>query len=248
MDTELFPYRQRIVFRDTEKRIADKIPHMPTDFQMRVRIRMAELNLSARAASLTADLSADAVGKMLKEGAGLPRGDSLTKLARALKTTEQWLISGPDNNQQPSRATEENSEAQTPPSVDEVEIKATAAGSHDHGAIQLFDNAIGYAPLPRGLKKQSGVYALVVINDSMWPEHKPGAIRFVTPGIPPRIGDSVVVEFIKDPDIGPEAMIGHLNTRGDTIKLGKLNPPAEIDIPAKSVLKLHRIATDAETA
>ncbi len=214
---------------------------------MRVRIRMAELNLSARATSLAADLSADAVGKMLKDGAGLPRGDSLTGLARALKTTEQWLISGPDEKQA-SRSAEGSEETLSPPHVEEVEIKATAAGSHDHGAIQLFDNAIGYAPLPRGLKKQTGVYALVVINDSMWPEHKPGAIRFVTPGIPPRVGDSVVIEFIKDPEIGPEAMIGHLNTRGETIKLGKLNPPAEIEIPAKSILKLHRIATDAETA
>ncbi|HEV2501453.1 MAG TPA: S24 family peptidase [Mesorhizobium sp.] len=247
MDTELFPYRQRIVFRDTENRFADKIPHMPTDFQMRVRIRMAELNLSARATSLAADLSPDAVGKMLKEGAGLPRGDSLTGLAKALRTTEQWLISGPDG-QQPPRNVEDSSATHSSANVDEVEIKATAAGSHDHGAIQLFDNAIGYAPLPRGLKKQTGVYALVVINDSMWPEHKPGAIRFVTPGIPPRIGDSVVVEFIKDPEVGPEAMIGHLNTRGETIKLGKLNPPAEIEIPARAILKLHRIASDAETA
>lgn len=220
---------------------------MPTDFQMRVRIRMAELNLSARATSLAADLSPDAVGKMLKDGAGLPRGDSLTGLARALKTTEQWLISGPDGQQSPHSG-EGTGETQPPLHGDEVEIKATAAGSHDHGAIQLFDNAIGYASLPRGLKKQTGVYALVVINDSMWPEHKPGAIRFVTPGIPPRIGDSVVIEFVKDPEIGPEAMIGHLNTRGETIRLGKLNPPAEIEIPAKAVLKLHRIATDAETA
>lgn len=249
MDTELIPYSQRIVFRDTQERFADNIPRMSSDFQMRVRTRMAALKLSARKASLEAGLSADTVGKMLRPDAGLPRGDSLSGLAKALETTEQWLLTGETGpSEQTVQTHPEHDDPTSRAAVDDVEIKAVAAGSHDHGAFQLFDNAMGYTPLPRGLRKQQNVYALVVINDSMWPEHKPGAVRFATPNVSPRIGDSVIIEFVRDPELGQEAMIGHLLGRGEMIKLGKLNPQATIEIPANQVTRLHRIASDAEMA
>lgn len=202
---------------------------------------MAELKLSDRKASIGAGLSPDTVGKMLKSGSGLPRGDTLTRLAKALGTTEQWLLTGDSS---PQAAVDP---AALIYSDRDVEIKATAAGSHEYGAFQLFDNPIGWTPLPRGLANQKRVYALIVLNDSMAPEHKPGVVRFATPDISPRIGDSVVVEFERDPDIGPEAMIAHLIARGETIKLGKLNPSAVIEVHQSEIRRLDRIATENET-
>ncbi len=218
---------------------------LPSDFQMRVRTRIAELGLSYRAASLEAGLSPEAVGKMLKPGAGLPRGNNLAGLARALKTTEQWLLTGEDGGSKSDAA--QSVPGELIYADHEVEIKAVAAGSYA-GAFQLFDNSIGHAPLPRGLRRHKGVYAIVIINDSMFPEHKPGDIRFVTPNVKPKIGDSVVVEFEHDPDHGPEAMIGHLRLNGPVVRIGKLNPPGDVDIPANQVRRIHRIASGNEVA
>lgn len=201
---------------------------------------MAELNLSYRAASLEAGMSPEAVSKMLKPGAGLPRGGSLAGLAKALKTTEQWLLSGDGE-----RTAVDETHDDLIYADGEVDIKAVAAGSYQ-GAFQIFDNAIGRTPLPRGLRRYNDVYAIVIINDSMYPEHKPGDIRFVTPSIRPKLGESVVVEFERDPDQGPEAMIGHLKLNGATIKIGKLNPVGDVEIEANQVHRLHRIATQNE--
>lgn len=223
--------------------VAEYIPHMPTDFQMRLRTRMAELGLSRRATSLQAGLSPEAVSKMLTENAGPPRGGSLPGLARALQTTEQWLLTGAGGHAGP----EAEPANELTYADDVVEIRAVAAGSYE-GAFQIYDNSIGHAPLPRGLRRYKGVYAIIVINDSMLPEHKPGALRFVTPDVKPRIGDSVVVEFARDPEEGPEAMIGHLHQNGATVKIGKLNPVGEVEIPSRSVIRLHRIAPENEVA
>lgn len=208
---------------------------------MRVRKRLALLGISAQAASLRAGFSRDTVGKMLKLGAGLPRGGNLSKLAQALETTEHYLLNGED-----LPATSDGEPRDLTYETDEVEIKATVAGSHHEGAFQLFDNAIGHTGRPIGLKRYQGVYAIVIVNDSMSPEHKPGQVRFVTPSVKPVIGDSVVIEYERDPERGPEAMIGHLRRNGTTIKIGKLNPPAELEFDSRQVKLLHRIAPEAE--
>lgn len=216
---------------------------MPSDFQMRVRQRLADLRLSPNAASVRADLSRETVRKLLVPGAGLPRGITLTKLAQALETSEQFLLTGDSS----TTGTADQEPSELVRTEGEVEIKATVAGSHSSGAFQIYDNAIGHTPLPKGLARHTGVYAIIIINDSMAPEHKPGEIRFVTPNVSPRRGDSVVVEFVRDPEEGPEAMIGHLQQQGRIIKIGKLNPVDTIEIDSSMVSKLHRIAPYAET-
>lgn len=226
--------------------IAEYIPHMSTDFQLRVRRRLAELGLSYRAASLEAGLSPEAVGKMLKADAGLPRGGSLAGLARALQTTEQWLLSG-DGEEAMQLSPSHEGVRDLHYDDGDVDIKAVAAGSYE-GAFQISESSIGRAPLPRGLKRFGDVYAIIVINDSMYPEHKPGELRFVTPDMRPKLGDSVVVEFERDPDRGPEAMIGHLEANGPTVRISKLNPPGNVEVAANQLRRLHRIATQNEVS
>lgn len=213
---------------------------LPTDFQIRVRQRLAALGISANQASLRAGLSRETVRKLLELGAGLPRGKTLKQLAAALETSEAWLL------EDESPESPETSVRQVLRTAGEVPIRGTVAGSHHQGSFQLYDNKIGHAELPAGLKHHADVYAIVVVNDSMVPEHKPGEMRFVTPHVKPKRGDSVVIEFERDPDLGPEAMIGHLISQGNTVKIGKLNPPDIVEVDARSISKLHRIASESE--
>ena len=201
---------------------------------------MAELNLSANAASLQSGLSRETVRKILSSNTKMPDMETIVKLSSGLQTTVDMLIYGKDLAVEEREAPRETTYAD-----EEVEIKAVAAGS-SQGAFQLFDTHIGRAPLPRGLKKYPDVYALIIINDSMVPEHKPGQVRFATPSVRPKLGDTVVIEFERDPDVGPEAMIGHLLKNGAQIRIGKLNPVSDVEIDSSHVTRLHRLATETE--
>lgn len=247
-DADTIPHRQHNFLRICENGVAEYIPRMvspplPTDFQMRVRARLAELRMSANAASVRADLSRETVRKLLEPGAGLPRGNTLKKLAQVLETTEQFLLTGETFDKSEATAAAERVLISTD---GDVEIKGAVAGSHLEGAFQLMDNTIGYTPLPRALRRYTNVYAVIVINDSMIPEHKPGEIRFATPDARPKLGDTVLVEFLRDPDRGPEAMLGHLEANSAVVKIGKLNPKDVVEIESRSIMKLHRIAPTSE--
>jgi SOS-response transcriptional repressor LexA len=60
----------------------------------RIRQRLKDLELTARAASIAAGLNADTVGKVLLDKTKNLRGDNLSSLARVLQTTESWLVYG----------------------------------------------------------------------------------------------------------------------------------------------------------
>jgi hypothetical protein len=240
---EPIPQSQHISFRIPSVTVAEYIPRMEKpnvdDFKLRLRIRIAELGISANAASLKSALSRETVRKILRPEAGLPETETIEKLAFGLDTTRDFLLYG------------RKEDAPVAESFDlqyadgDVEIKGVAAGSYE-GAFQILDSSIGRTPLPRGLKKHNDVYAIIIINDSMTPEHKPGEVRFATPSVRPKIGDSVVIEFERDPDIGPQAMIGHLLKNGQTIKIGKLNPIGQVEIDSHEIRRLDRIAPYSE--
>lgn len=60
----------------------------------RIELRLKDLGLSPRAASLKAGLNTHFLQAVLSQKSESPRGDNLTKLARALETTAQWLMDG----------------------------------------------------------------------------------------------------------------------------------------------------------
>lgn len=60
----------------------------------RVQSRLKKLNLSMRKASLDAGLSDAFIRNIISGKSESPRGINLTKLARSLRTTESWLITG----------------------------------------------------------------------------------------------------------------------------------------------------------
>lgn len=223
--------------------IEEYIPRMDADdFKMRLRRRMAEKSWSANKTSLEAGLSRDAVRKLLQAGEQLPHPRTLAALAKALNTTEEYLLNGTGD---PLRAKEDEVVLVVPNRLKPkyAEILGTAAGSHDVGSFQIQNSTNERVLVPEGIAHFNNVYAIIVVGDSMSPEHKPGETRFVLPDMPARLGDTVVVEFLRDPDGEPEAMIGHLLRRGKTIVLGKLNPENEIEIDSIALIRLHRIAT-----
>ncbi|CDX49173.1 putative phage repressor [Mesorhizobium plurifarium] len=215
------------------------------DFKLRLRKLMADKGWSANRTSLEAGLSRDAVRKLLAADDQLPHPRTSAALAKALDVSEEWLMKG---GGEPRHA---DTETYVPPSLESgrskpryAEILGTAAGSHDVGSFQIQSSTNEQVVIPEGIAHFKNVYALYVVGDSMFPEHKPGEIRFVLPDMPARLGDSVVVEFMRDPQGEPEAMIGHLLRRGgQTIVLGKINPENEVEIDAKTLIRLHRIAT-----
>ncbi len=120
----------------------------------------------------------------------------------------------------------------------------TAAGSHLSGAFQLGDNVIDWARRPPAMNGARDLYALYVEGSSMEPEHRPGDLRFVHPGRPPRLGDSVIVQIRYAEHDPIQAMIGHLVRRtGDKVVIGKLNPEATVELKRGHVLAVHKVLT-----
>lgn len=129
----------------------------------------------------------------------------------------------------------------------DVPVLGSAACNHTLGAFQLEARVIDYVRRPPGLFGSKDVYGLYMEGNSMEPKFLTGDLVFVHPGRPARIGDAVVVQFIKEDGDYPQAMIGVLYRRtADNVELQKYNPPAIIKIPAKTVQLIHRILTNNE--
>lgn len=129
-----------------------------------------------------------------------------------------------------------------------TEILGTAAGSAKGSFQFIGESSRERIMIPNGIEHLPNVYAINIEGDSMYPEHKSGEVRFAVPSVTPQFGDTVVVEFQRDPESEPEAMIGHLIKRVPILKIGKINPEAIIEIDASSVIRLHRLATYDELA
>jgi phage repressor protein C with HTH and peptisase S24 domain len=135
--------------------IADRITH-----------RLKTIGLTARAASLKAGLSADAIRNVLRKPGALPNGHTLKSLAKALETTEQWLLTGQGTQEQ------EDAPVTTVPIVGRTglgeEIIWLEEGDMDLGEIEL----------PFSIKTE-GLVALECIGDSMKPRYESGEVVIV---------------------------------------------------------------------
>ncbi|WP_279110816.1 helix-turn-helix domain-containing protein [Bartonella apis] len=222
------------------------------DIYSRIKDRLAALDLSPEGASKKAGLDRGYL-RLLFERNSLPKLDTLEKLADALQTTTNWLQSGagaPNALPQP-RAIPNllDTPASSPNHVMplDVPVLGVVAGNHVHGAFQMEAAIIDYVRRAPGLFGAKNVYALYVQGDSMAPMHKAGDLLFIHPDRPPRIGDSVVVQFKESEGDYSEAMVGILEKRTPkTISLQKLNPPAIVDIDARKVEFVHRVLTMGE--
>lgn len=210
--------------------------------------------------------------RAVKEGRPFSfRADSLAKLARVLLTTEAWLLRGEGPEWVPQgRATpiepDPDDAAGEPlvrmlataltPSAEvrpadvelpqrsampqDVPVLGTAAGSEE-GAFQI-DGVVEYVRRPPGMMGVRDLYAIYVVNSSMEPEHHPGDLRFVHPGRPVRIGDTVVVQTKVGEHGTVQAYIKKLaKLTPDSVFLVQHNPPTTIELKRPYVLHMHRV-------
>ena len=244
-----------------------------TGFLDRIDQRLKALDISASKASTDAGMSEDGIRNLRRRPGRLPRGDNLVKLARALQTTEQWLLTG--QGEAAATPVDETSSgaADFVPSPQrddhrsdvtlagdvqlfdytqlpqDVPLYGTAAGAlnDDELAFAMSDSPVDYVRRPPGLAKARDVYALRVIRESMLPRFKPGTIVFVDPHRPMQRGDDVIVQtqYREDGPIG--TMIAeYLGVKGDKTRLRKYNPESTLEIKTDTILRLHRVLTGNE--
>lgn len=93
----------------------------------RIEARLNSLGLSARAASIKAGLTADAIRNVLRERSKFPRGDTLRQLAGALDCSVDWLLTGTEGSPGGSLAESIAATAGTA-SIAEVDVRAGMGG------------------------------------------------------------------------------------------------------------------------
>ncbi|NTF87522.1 helix-turn-helix domain-containing protein [Agrobacterium rhizogenes] len=211
----------------------------------RIQERLDIMGLNPSAASLKANLSREAVRKLLANRDQLPTGKTLFKLAQALEVSEQWLLTGED------KASSSRSETQSQPAelplrhemANDVPVMGTAAGSHLRGAFQLSTDPVDYVRRPPALMNARNIYSLYIEGSSMEPQFWPGDLVFVHPDKPPRFGDAVVIQCQVNGG-QMEATIGIYSKRTpEKISIRKHNPTADIEIARETILSIHKVLT-----
>lgn len=209
----------------------------------RIRERLASLGLSVRAAASRAGSPESTIRNILEGKSESPRGTTLTKLAKALDVSEQWLLTG----QQPPEFTPAEVELPEPGSMPkDLPVYGSAMGSViDAGfeGIEIFSTMpADYVRRPPALSRVPDAYAIYVSGDSMHPMHPHGALRMVHPHRPVAPGDSVIVQTRSWEDAPAQGYIKILRRRnGDRVILEQLNPPTVIEIPLQSVISIHKV-------
>ncbi|KFC64002.1 putative phage repressor [Bosea sp. LC85] len=230
---------------------------MPNTLADRIRQRLADLNLSAYAASLKASdgASKDMIKNILNGRSLHPRADTLEKLAAALETSVDQLLHGDGPPPPPPLATEPPksnvrlSELRFPPgSISaggrNLPVMGTAAGSLGKGAFRLEGGVIDYVVRPEVLRNVKDAYGIYVEGESMYPAHPHGELRIIHPHRPCQIGDTVVIVAKYTEDGPTEAWIKKLVKRsGDRIIVEQYNPPAQIEFDRRYVETCHKVLT-----
>lgn len=213
----------------------------------RIKKRLAELELTAEAASKLAGLDKTYLRKLFERPDASPRGDTLARLAAALGKPVEWFIAGAPADSVPGAAVRPAPVALPDRNAmpNDVPVLGTAAGSHLRGAFQMDEaNIVDWVRRPPALAGAKTAYAIYVEGSSMAPEHNAGDLRFVHPGRPPRIGDTVIVQLRNGPHEPIEASIGHYRRKTATqLVIGKLNPEAEVQLKLDIVIDIHKVLT-----
>ncbi|PLX36969.1 MAG: XRE family transcriptional regulator [Hyphomicrobiales bacterium] len=169
----------------------------------------------------------------------------LEELAEIFGTTTEAMVSGKIDIDPPEQL-EVDETLKMPPRESmprNVPVRGTAAGSIT-GAIEISSDPVDYVRRPPGLGASPDVYAIYVTGDSMEPAHPHGALRFVHPGRPVSVGDTVIV-ITKDGENAPHtAYIKTIRRRtGSHYTLSQLNPEATIEIPTDKIIATHKVLT-----
>jgi phage repressor protein C with HTH and peptisase S24 domain len=225
-----------------------------TDLQRRIEARLAELGKSPRKASLEVSDNADLFRSILRGKTLNPRSDSLDKIAEALGVTVAWLVGETDaastplaSEPRPRRSEVRSANVSVPQRYEmprDLPVYGTVAGSPlGNGAFQITPDAVDYLRRPPLLEGVRDAYALYVENDSMSPMYSHGDVVIVHPHKPPRLGDPVIIQEVRE--AGEIAGFIKLlaGRTADWIITRQLNPAAELRFRRDRVRDLHKVLT-----
>lgn len=234
----------------------------------RIKQKLEEHGLSEEAASLRMGTDRSYLRKLFDRPNSSPRGETLSRLAKALNTTEGWLLTGDGQGSsetpplamgyathlefEPTMTVPENGRARkSAPELParnamplDVPVMGTAAGSHLRGSFQLEGGIIDYVRRPPGLMTAKDIYALFVEGTSMEPQFHPGDLIYVSPHRPAKAGDIVVVQSRNGEHSPDEATLGIFRrTTERAVIVSKHNPKADIELARPTVKAIHRVLT-----
>ncbi|MFT4129939.1 helix-turn-helix domain-containing protein [Labrys sp. (in: a-proteobacteria)] len=219
----------------------------------RIKERLTDLGLDPTPTSKAAGLSDSAIRNILEGKSKSPRGQTVRAIARALDTTSEWLEEERGPKEAP-RAEAQDEIALAPIDRPErysmpqdIPVYGTAAGAYvdEFQGFSLEGDVIEYVRRPPALMGVKDVYAIYVVEDSMFPEHKSGELRFVHARKPARPGDSVIIQTRGSEHGELKSFIKNFVRRkpDGTIVASQLNPAMEMSFAPATILHVHRVLT-----
>lgn len=227
--------------------------------------KLDELGLNMSEASVKIGRNHAYLQQFLKRGIPVElRERDRVRLAELLKVSEDELR-GPSSTPLPKRSYEKKVEqsknlfevagnqAHTPPAnerspvqivsgkelfgTSDLPVFGTAAGGHD-GALIVSDTAVDWMVRPASLLRVQDGYGVIVSDDSMSPEHKPGSIALFNPHLPPRAGESCA---FRDKTVGGHVIIREYRGQTETTwKVHQHNPPKDLTLKKSEWRFAHR--------
>lgn len=91
---------------------------------------------------------------------------------------------------------------------------------------------------PDNLTNVHGAYAIYVAGESMMPKHRAGEILHINPNIPPRQGDSVVVQSAVGDEIHYHVK-AFTSENDDTLELQQFTPAKKLSMARSDILSVH---------
>lgn len=223
---------------------------MLIDVLNRIEQRLAELDLTASAASREAGLSPDAIRNMqryVKQGkinAGV-NSNTISRLAPVLQTTAAWLMGEAED---PASIARSDS---FPPHIipgsnlvggRDFPVYAAARGGDEGHQIVTFE-PIDYVRRPDFLEKVKDAYGVYIMGDSMEPAFEQGDMALVHPHLPPARGKNVVLYHVPPfTNAEAEAMVKRLVSFDDRDwRLRQYNPARDFEAARADWKFCHRI-------
>jgi len=99
--------------------------------------------------------------------------------------------------------------------VGERDLKVYASVQGGPGAVILSNEPVEYVARPEPLARVKDGYGVIVVEDSMAPEFRPGDIALINPFIPAKAGDTCIFRRT-DPDGTQHACIKYLRRTTET--------------------------------
>jgi phage repressor protein C with HTH and peptisase S24 domain len=206
----------------------------PNTLPGRVKQRLAAMNLSAIAACERAGVSSSTIKNIYAGSSRAPRADTLARLAAALKTTPEWLMSGD----------EDGSQDETMPITGDrdLPLMSTLLAAKG-GDFVMNGNVSDYVLRPASLRFRRRTFCVLVPGDKMQPAFVDGAPVIVDPDRHPMAGDDVIIEIKPSSDGAPGDcyLRRFLRRNPDGMTVEQHNPPMQLDFASKDVLAVYRV-------